>query len=226
LYAKDEPPAIAILPSVIEDWSSIEQNPVYGARDSARDGAFLKTLFEGSDSVPQILYSQFESVSETEPLPSFAVSRFDFVYKLRKLLEFSQGLARLGFSNGIEIKHRSLPRVPSKSAKLPEIAIECAVPIENGEFATVGSDGFFRLANRPVRDVSGLVSCPVRDGFAFSSSESHSLIFLRFGRQLFAFCMLCLPQLVVAAEGTDFLYLSPPSTVYRGRYFIFRRLPF
>jgi hypothetical protein len=54
--------------------------------------------------------------------------------------------------------------------------IEYAVPLENGEFATVGSDGNFRFGNRLIKDVSGFVPFPVRDGFSFCLSESHCLI--------------------------------------------------
>jgi hypothetical protein len=83
---------------VIENWTSIEQNAVYGnSKSLIGNEKSLKALFEESDSIPQILYSKIESGAEIELPPLSAVNRFDFLYKIRKLLEFNHSWPILGF---------------------------------------------------------------------------------------------------------------------------------
>jgi hypothetical protein len=134
---------------------------------------------------------------------------------MRKLLESNDAwLSWVRQFYALELGPRNVPISAHASSAWPPI--DTAVSIEGSDFAAIQSDGICRIGDTLIADVSGIASCPVENGFAFYMSEDRSLTFLRSGRPQLTVPHVCLPRLVVAADGRYFLWLSPPSIVYRG----------
>jgi hypothetical protein len=240
LNASKQIAAIPIFPSVISNWNSMNETKNisqwqppdirsdYSKWQRSRANRIigiespelflpvnnLKNLFKFNSGVPAILFSQFESISENESLPTFAIDLFDFVYKIRKLLELFPSIPEwIQQFFGLSIPHRQFSQIPSKISKSNQ-RIQSAVSLNSLDFGVLSVDGTLFWGPQPLGNYSEYLSIPIMNGYAFYSSQRHFLLFHIIRPQsIQTIHSVCLKNVVIAADIHTALYLHSPSRV-------------
>jgi hypothetical protein len=237
-------PRLAVLPSVVSDWGSIAQGggrprrseiPQWTATPPAdsvrwqsrvkraggdrreRTGTDLRRLFESYDTLPAVLYSQFEAVPDDQLLPAFAADSFDFVYKLRKLLSASADVPDWVHRRfGVPLPLRQLPALAARPHRpfLLGTTVAAASAVDSTDFVVLAADGRLFADRTPLECRTERLAVAIRNGFAFYSSQQHSLLFYRVSARPVAI-PASLARVVLAADNHFALFLRSPSLLYR-----------
>jgi hypothetical protein len=183
----------------------------------------LKKYILASDSVPITWLANFESIGDDEELPMFATDRFDFVYKMRKLLESSLHVEKWVFLNfGLKISIRSPVR--QNPTFLPGLLLEhefvkFAHPLPKcAGFAIVTTNNYLCFGNDVIGDFSGFQAVPMTGGFVFYSSQDHYMDLQTVTKLQILVSSICLEKVVVGRDGRVFLYAYSPSMIYKGSF--------
>jgi hypothetical protein len=179
----------------------------------------LRRLFESYDTVPALLFSQFEAIPDDQVLPPFAKDTFDFVYELRKLLSVYPDLhewVQRRFRVPLPPRQPLFRAARSHAPFLGDATVAAASPVDPSDFLILATDGrLFAERKDLAASYAGLLPIPIRNGFAFYSSQQHFLLFYRRHAPPVTVHHICLPAVVLAADSHFALFLQSPSLLYK-----------
>jgi hypothetical protein len=183
----------------------------------------LKKVIHARESIPMTWLASFESIGDDEELPKFATDRFDFVYKMRKLLESSLHLEQWVFLN-FDLKISIQRPARQKPTAMPGLVpngqfVKFAHPLPKCEgFGIVTTENYLYFGDTVVGNFSGFQAAPMAGGFVFYSSQAHYMDLQTVSQQQILVSSICLEKLIVGRDGLSFLYVYSPSMIYKGSF--------